>query len=536
MRPLVIALAAALATPTAQARPPRLVVVVAVDSMGSDVFQRMEPRFRHGLRKLATEGAYFPDARYVHAQTVTSAGHATLSTGTSPWRHGITSNKIYDRTTGSKSTVMWDPSVTVLDAPPAKEDTSPAKIEAETLSDRLLLATQGRGKAVAVAGKSRAAIAFAGRRGQAWWFHEGTGRFVTSSWYRKDIPYWTTAFNDSAAAEGWFGKPWKLAAPASEYVGLDDRSYEADAYGLGRSFPHPVARGDAAAGFTGLSCTPASTELVTDFAIRALEAEGLGKDEVPDLLLVSFSGVDRAYHLYGPFSWETQDHLLRLDRALPRLFSAAEQAAGKGNVVVVLTADHGGAAIPEEWAEAGMPGTRVSPDALVGGLSAALEKQFGVPGLVLAIEELDLYLDARALAARSLDAAAVQRAAAAWLNAHQDVQLAVSADELATSPDVHGLLPALRRTFFPGRSGDVLVVLKPFRVLDDQETGTSHGSPWLYDAQVPLLLWGPGIRRGVYAETVSPTDVAPTLSLLLGIGAPASSEGRPLGQALQLRR
>jgi hypothetical protein len=512
------------------------VVVVAVDSMGSDVFQRMEPRFRHGLRKLATGGAYFPDARYLHAQTVTSAGHATLSTGASPWRHGITSNKVYDRATGKKATVMWDPSVSLLDAPPAKDDTSPARIEAETLSDRLLLATQGRGKAVAVAGKSRAAIAFAGKLGQAWWFHEGTGRFVTSSWYRKDVPSWVSGFNAAAPAEGWLGKAWQLAAPASEYVGRDDRPYEADAHGLGRTFPHPVARGDATAGFTGLSCTPASTEIVTDFAIRALESEGLGKDDVPDLLLVSFSGVDRAYHLYGPYSWETQDHLLRLDRALPRLLSAAERAAGKGNVVVALAADHGGAAIPEEWAEAGMPGARVSPDTLVGGLSAALEKQFGVPGLVLALEELDLYLDARALASRSLDAAAVRKAAAAWLNAHADVQLAVSADELATAPDTQGLLPALRRTWFPGRSGDVLVVLKPFRVLDDQVTGTSHGSPWLYDAQVPLLLWGTGIRRGIYADTVSPTDLAPTLSLLLGMGAPASAEGRPLVQALELRR
>ncbi|MBM4380933.1 MAG: alkaline phosphatase family protein, partial [Deltaproteobacteria bacterium] len=211
-------------------------------------------------------------------------------------------------------------------------------------------------------------------------------------------------------------------------------------------------------------------------------------------------------------------------------------AAGKGNVVVALTADHGGAAIPEEWAEAGLPGVRVNPETYVRGLSQALEAQFGAPGLVLGLEELDLFLDRRVTASRGLDLATVRRAAAAWLNTQPDVQLAVAEDDLATAPDTQGLIASLRRTHFPARSGDVLVVLKPWRVLDDQATGTSHGSPWLYDTQVPLLLWGPGIVPGVYPETVHPTDLAPTLSTLLEMGAPSSAEGRPLSQALRLKR
>ena len=536
MRLPSLALLASLAAAPAQARPPRLTVVVSVDSMGSDLFQRMLPRFKGGFRMLADKGAYFPDARYLHAETVTSAGHATLSTGTSPWRHGITSNKLFDRASGKRVTVMSDTSVHVLDGPTGKDDTSPARIEAETLSDRLRTATQGRGRAVAVSGKSRAALALAGRLGEAWWYHEGTGRFVTSSWYRKETPAWVKAFNDAAPSDRWLDRPWSLAAPAQQYAGADDRPYEADALGLGRTFPHPVLRPQEGNAYAALACTPAASELVTAFAVKALAESKLGKDDVPDLLLVSFSAVDRAYHLYGPYAWETQDHLLRLDAQLAELFAAAERAAGKGNVVVALTADHGGAAIPEEWAEAGLPGVRVNPEAYERGLSKALEAQFGAPGLVLGLEELDLFLDRRAMAARGLDAAVVRRAAAAWLGAQPDVQLAVAEDDLPTAPDTQGLLPALRRTHFPGRSGDVMVVLRPWRVLDDQATGASHGSPWLYDTQVPLLLWGPGIAPGTYPETVHPTDLAPTLSTLLELGAPGSAEGHPLSQALRLRR
>ncbi|MBM4381164.1 MAG: alkaline phosphatase family protein, partial [Deltaproteobacteria bacterium] len=115
MRSPAFALLALVCAAPVHARPPRLVVVVSVDSMGSDVFQRMLPRFKGGFRMLADKGAYFPDARYLHAETVTSAGHASLSTGTSPWRHGITSNKLFDRATGKRVTVMSDPSVHVLD-------------------------------------------------------------------------------------------------------------------------------------------------------------------------------------------------------------------------------------------------------------------------------------------------------------------------------------------------------------------------------------------------------------------------------------
>lgn len=519
----------------ALARPPKLTVFITVDSMGTEVFSRMRPRLKSGLSQLTTSGAYFPSARYEYAEAVTAAGHATLATGTNPWRHGIVSNRVLNRTTGKMESVLADATHPVLEAKPANDDVSPENLLAETVSDKLRLSTQGRGKSIAIAGKSRASIALAGKLGTAWWFHEGVAKFVTGTYYTKEFPGWVKAFNDKKVTDTYFGKEWTLMAPQKEYVGADDRPYESDWYAMGRAFPHMLSGGLEAPGpeyQSALSCSPVMNDVLVQFAKAAIEGEGLGKDDVPDLLSVSFSSTDRIYHLYGPYSWETQDGYLRLDKAIGDLVAAAKKAAGDGNVLFVVSADHGGAAIAEEWAEAGLPASRLNPKTLEAGLTKELEAKFGAPDLVAGSEELDLYLNQKAIETRKLDAAAVRRAAAAWLSAQPGVEAAVAADDLSAANEQRGFLHALKVGYYPGRSGDVLFFPKQWKVLTDEPAGTNHGTPYSYDAQVPVIFSGKGVKAGTYPQQISVTDVAPTLAALLEVGAPAQSEGRTLHEAL----
>jgi predicted AlkP superfamily pyrophosphatase or phosphodiesterase len=249
---------------------------------------------------------------------------------------------------------------------------------------------------------------------------------------------------------------------------------------------------------------------------------------------VSFSALDRTYHLYGPNSWEVQDHLARLDKQLGELLTAAERAAGgKQNLVVILSADHGGANIPEEWAALGLDGVRVHPAPIQKALNDELGKRFGLPALVLAIEEMDVYLDLKAIEGKKLDAAVVRRAAAAFLSKHPDLQLAIARDDLGVA-NPSGLGRFLEHSFSPERSGDVLMVMKPFHVLESEKAGTSHGTPWSYDSEVPIFLFGRGVKPGVYGARVRPIDIAATLSAVLEMGAPASNEGVILTDALVL--
>lgn len=519
------------------AKPPRLTVFISVDALGSDVLQRNRSRFKAGFARLLNEGALYPAARYELVECVTGIGHATLATGAWPHRHGVVGNKLFNRSTGKLEACFADLTHPILEAPAGNEDVSPVNLLAETLSDRLRQATQLRGKAVAISGKGRASVALAGRLGDAWWFHEQVGKFVTGTWYRKEFPTWVKTFNDRKLPDTYQAKKWELLGPVKDYLGDDDRPFESDWYGMSKVFPHPLSGGLTSPGpqsWSALAASPMMNEVMVEFARAALDGEQLGKDDVPDLLSISFSPLDRTYHLYGPTSWEMQDHLARLDKQLGDLLAAAEKAAGgKANLLVVLSADHGGANIPEEWASMGLDGVRVPPASIQKALNEELEKRFGVPSLVAAIEEVDVYLDLKAIEGKKLDPVVVRRAAAAFLQKQPDLQTAIARDDVGTS-DPSGLGQALANSYCPERSGDVLMVMKPFHVLEAEKGGTSHGTPWSYDSDVPIFLFGKGIKPGIYPSKVHPIDVAPTMSALLEMGAPASSEGAVLSEALTL--
>lgn len=522
----------------AVAKPPKLTVFITVDAFGSDVFMRSRPKLKGGLATMVRDGATFPTARYDFAETVTAAGHTTLVTGANPARHGINSNRIFNRATGKLDRVFADPNHPVLEAPLSSDDVSPVNLLAETLSDRLRLATQARGKSIAIAGKARSSIALGGRLGEAWWFSEEVGKFVTGTYYRKEFPAWVKAFNDKKLPETWFTKEWALLEPVKEYIGDDERTGESDWYALGKKFPHPLNGGLAQPGpqaYSALASSPMFNELQVAFAKAAIEAEALGKDDIPDLLSVSFSALDRTYHLWGPYSWEMQDHVLRLDKSIGELIAAAEKAAGgRANLLVVLSADHGGANIPEQWAASGVDGVRVNPGTLLKGLEKELAGKFNGGVLVSAMEEIDVYLDQKAIADKKLDLTAVRRFAAAWLARQPDVALAVAREDLNGVDPSPGWLPFLRAGFHPDRSGDVLVVLKPGRVHETEVAGTSHGSPYSYDAMVPVLLLGRGVKAGYYPRDIRVVDVAPTVAALMEMLPPSQSEGEVRDQAISI--
>jgi predicted AlkP superfamily pyrophosphatase or phosphodiesterase len=513
---------------------------IATDALGSDLLLRSRPRLKSGLAQLMAQGAYFPVARYDFARTATAAGYATLSTGANPWRHGVVANRTVNRFTGKREPVFMDPSHPVLEAAPSSEDVSPQNLMAEALADRLRLATHGRGKAIAVSTEARTAIALAGHLGQAWWFHEPLGKFVTGTYYAKEFPVWVKNFNERKLPDNYFNKPWALSLPAKEYLGDDDRSFEIDWNGLGRIFPHSLTGGLQTPGpqaYASLAVSPYMNDILVQLAKAAMEGEQLGKRDSPDILFVGLSAIGRIYHYFGPNSWEMQDALIKLDHSISELIAAAEKAAGgRSNLSVVLTADHGGAPIPEEATAAGMPSGRLLPLKLHQGLSKELQVRFGVEGLVAGVEAGEVYLNSRAINDRKLDGAAVRRAAAEWLSKAPDIALGVARDDLDDSSEHAGWLRLLRRSYYPERSGDALFLPRPFVVLVEEKEATNHGTPYAYDAEVPVIFSGKGIKPGIYHQTINPADVAPTAAALLEIGEPASVEGTARWEILSSAR
>ena len=512
----------------ASAKPPRLTLLIVVDALGSDLLLRSKPRLKGGLARLIAEGAYYPTARYEYAKTDTASGHSTVATGANPWRHGIVGNQLVDRSTGKLIPIFADPDHPLLEAPPSSGDVSPRNLIAETISDRLRLATQGRGKSVAISAKARAAIPLAGGLGQAWWFNDTVGKFVTGTFYAKEFPAWVRTFNNRQLPQSYFNKQWTLSLPPTEYLGDDDRQYESDWNALGRTFPHPLNAGLSSPGeqsFSILKCSPYMSDILVELGKAAIVGEELGKDQIPDLLSVSISSIDFIFHQFGPYSWEMQDAMIKLDKSVGELIAAAERAAGgKNNLLVVLTADHGGAAIPEEWAAAGMPSVRLSAAHFQDGLSKQLQARFGAD-LVAGVQLVEVYLKDKTIIDKGLDGAVVRRAAATWLANQPEVLTAVARDDLFRDSEPSFGLDALRRSQFKERSGDVLFLLRPFVTLSDAKDGADHGSPYAYDSEVPVIFFGKGVRRGIFRQRMSPIDIAPSIASMLEIGNPAMVEG-----------
>ena len=232
-----------------------------------------------------------------------------------------------------------------------------------------------------------------------------------------------------------------------------------------------------------------------------------------------------------------QDQVLRLDKAIGDLIAAAEKAAGgRANLLVVLSADHGGANIPEQWAAQGLEGVRVSPLAIEKALEKELQTKFNGGDLVLAIEEVDVYLDQKAIADKKLDLTVVRRYAAQYLRQNPDVSVAIAREDLFEPDSTGGWLPFLRSSFNPERSGDVLMMLKPWRISEIEAGGTSHGTPYSYDSMVPVLLLGHGVKAGYFPQEIRVIDVAPTMSAAMEMSPPAQVEGTVREAALSITK
>jgi hypothetical protein len=517
-------------TTPAPARP-RLVVAIAVDQLRADYLDRFRPFFgRGGFNLFLQRGASFASARYEHATTSTCPGHAVMLTGSYGTVNGIIGNDWYDAAGGREVYCAADTTVRLIGA--ELEGRSPRNLRNSTVGDLLKIGTGGKSKVVTVSQKDRSAIMLGGHLADAAYWMEDT-LFVTSTYYRADLPEWARDFNAGGKISSYFRRSWErlLPAPAYEMVGPDDVAAEGDEAGAGRTFPHRIGDLDA------FDDSPFGNEVLVDFASRAVLEEGLGRDTVPDLLGISFSANDRVGHTYGPDSHEVMDVTIRLDRSLAKLFAFLDRTVGLGNVLMVLTADHGVAPLPEVFARLhpGASARRFNPAVVDTVVNAALQARYGrapAPGWIVYHDQPQLYLNLAALRARKVAVEEAERVAQAALLSIPGLHEALTSTELASARS-QGSRSAEALSFHPGRSGNLYYQMSPYILVDDELTGTGHGTPWAYDQQVPVLWFGTRIVPGIRRTPAAVADIAPTLSALLGLTAPGGSQGRVLAEALR---
>jgi predicted AlkP superfamily pyrophosphatase or phosphodiesterase len=534
----------------AAAEAPRLVLQITVDGLRGDLIERYAENYgKVGFNYLLNEGVVYRNAHYLHANTETIVGHTTLATGATPAVHGMVGNVWYHSDSGELGYNIEDAEAPLI---PTRQDSaegaqvdpaqkrarsagrSPRAILAPTFSDTLMMASDGQAKIFGISGKDRSAVAMAGKTGTAYWYSTNNGDFQSSTYYMDDYPDWVTNWNGQRKAAQLGDKQWELLLAPEKYRPgrRDDRPYEVDLKGYSRTFPHPFGPTEHPLFFTRVMVSPEGDRLLLDFSKRLIEAEQIGQDEITDYLSISFSGVDAVNHFFGPASLENEDVMLQLDRTLADLFKFIDKQIGLENTLIVFSADHGMAEMPEYATELGYDAGRLYSDEVLAMAKESSTALFGSGTLVKDFFRPYLYLNGDAIKEKGLD---------------QNTVATALAFELAKEPGIGGAIPgagfeqgsasgaaaAVQRNHHPQRAGDIYIFQQPYWFMFDRgPVAAMHGSPWSYDTHVPIIFVGKGINAAAVERLVHPIDVAPTLSALLNLSPPAAAEGTALSEVV----
>lgn len=498
--------------------------MIVIDQFPYNYLVRFRPYFVPGGFNRLLDGANFIACRYDDAITATGPGHAALATGAYPDVNGIIGNAWYDRSAHRETNCVGDDSTRLLGGPEGP-GRSPHLLIGDTFSDELRLETEFKSRVVSISLKDRGAILPGGHTANAaYWYDVGSGHFVSSTYYMKALPAWATRFNEQPPAKAYCGKPWRALAETPGVGGKVLREFNSRP-----GEPCPDRR------FLGwLNDTPSMSEIQLDFAREAIQNEHLGQGPATDFLAISLSENDHIGHAYGPYSPEVADMTLRTDRDLAAFFQDLDRWVGLDNVWITLSADHGVAPSPRFIEEHRLGAGRANMGAIGKAVREALNGEFGPGKWIEAGAEFEIYLNHQALKEHGISLGRAQRVAAEAAGTVPGVAAAFTRSQILT-----GNLPStpiarkVAHSFNSQRSGDVYLVLDPYAVPVQGMTGTTHGSPWNYDAQVPLIFWGAAFKPGVYGDLCQPVDLAPTLAVAMGLGQPSGAEGRVLTEALK---
>jgi predicted AlkP superfamily pyrophosphatase or phosphodiesterase len=522
---------------------PKLVLVLVVDGLPQEQVQRYRDQFgQGGFRRLLDQGAWYGNAHQAHGVTVTAVGHAAILTGAYPYQHGIINNNWVDPTSLATVYCTQDSKHTYLGEETKSSDgTSPANLRVATLGDELRYATGNRANVVAVSGKDRGAILLAGKTGTAYMYNSKSGNFASSTYYMSSYPEWHKKYHTGKPQDRFYGKVWQPLLEAKAYAGdaNDDLVAPLNIEGNAHfpfSFTSKSGKPDAEY-YSKIFASPYLDELTFDFARAALDGEKLGNNpsHVTDLLAVSLSSHDGVNHEYGPESRMSHDHLQRLDRLLAKFLNDVDQRVGLDNTLVVLTADHGFPNIPEFAQANKLDAQRLDGFKLMDQLNQHLFDKFGVEKIARKWSPPSYFLDYTLIEKNKLKREEVENTAARFLLTAAGVANILTRTQLENGavPD-NRISKLMQRAWHRQLSGDIVIVGKPYWYFSSSDHGVSHGSPYNYDTNVPLMLMGKAwIKPGSYGEYAEVMDIAPSLAHILRVRPPAASEGRVLVESLR---
>ena len=494
----ILATAAHAQTPTPK---PALVVMITIDGFRGDYLSRFGNQFTGGFARLTRGGAWFTNAHHDHGITETAPGHASLLSGRFPRSTGIAANRVG----------VLDSNAPLIGFSGGL-GASPARFQGTELFD-WIKAGDPKARALSVSAKDRGAILPIGKSKQEVYWYPGDGEFTTSRYYADSLPTWVRKFNDRLLPQSYAGKTWSPLLPDTEYKEADNVPVEGN--GVDFVFPHVMpADPDQAASL--VRATPFMDELIVAMALEGVTALGLGRGPGTDLLAISLSATDAVNHRLGPDSKESHDQVLRDDRTVGVFLDSLFRLRDSSRIIVILSADHGFTPIPElAPANANPRPTRVS---LFPALTAARTRlaAAGIDSLAIDVDQQIVLMDRAAFKGKKISAESLLDSFEKDARAINGIARIDRFANLARDTATDAVARRWSHQFPANTNVEMVATLTPGSLWGTLLVA-SHGSPYDYDSNVPVVFYGPGIAPARRTEFVRTVDIAPTVAQLIGV-------------------
>ena len=510
---------------------PRLLVNIVVSGMRTDDLVRYNKNFSNGgFNRLINNGAYFTNASYDYMQTTTPVGLATLSTGAMPSTHGVVSDSWFDYVGNKRVSLIEDSKEQCVNYSGDAIGYSPRQLIAETISDAMIQ-SDSTSQVATIAIEPLSAIVTAGHSGEVYWMETLQTAWTTSSYYAKELPAWITQYNQTDKNLDFLTKRWNALLEYDNYInsrvacieGLKSKQnkridhIEEDAAAINKIFSDEYEQ---------MCYTPTGNSALLAFAKQMVANNKMGGDEVPDILNIVLDTPRKICSRFGPESVEYEDMLYRLDRDLEEFISfVTAQVTDPQQIVVTLCSDHGTSPsfdIESNHVERfNVRQAEVITNAFIGA-------QHGNGEWVLGYIDRAIYLNHDLIIEKGLSLKDMQHDVATFMMQLRGVSHAVAAEAMRNTYFGSGYGRKIQNGFYPRRSGDVIINLMPEWIEEKENVRSSSGSMYLYDREVPLIIFGGGVTKGKYSQKVDMTSLATTEARLLGIGSPSAAEGEVL--------
>jgi predicted AlkP superfamily pyrophosphatase or phosphodiesterase len=472
------------------------------------------------------------NTHYNYMPTYTGPGHASIYTGTTPAVHGIVGNNWWSKINNAPMYCADDSTVQTVGAADKNGKMSPRNLLTTTITDEVKLFSNFQSKVIGIALKDRGAILPAGHSADAaYWYDTKNGKWISSTYYMKELPQWVNDFNAQRWTE-FYNTDWNTLLPIEQYTEstLDNADWEGTFKSEKQpTFPHSMTKiiaADSSLKYSLIASTPFGNTLTRQFAESVLDNEKLGTGSATDFLAISFSSTDYAGHKYGPNSIEVEDVYLRLDKDLEILLNDLDKKIGRENVLVFLTADHGAAHSPNFSVAHKLPGGISDSKKIKDSLQLQMKNWYGEGSWIVGLENQQIYLNRKLMIQKNINADEAIAKCVNYLKQNFAVIQQVFAASMLQNQNLKTpFFKEMQNGFFEKRCGDIYITLES-GWLEDMSKGTSHGTSYAYDTHVPLLFWGNNLKAIEINSAVEITDIAPTIANQLHIQEPSGCTGK----------